>query len=92
MFHVKHFGGPTSFADAKPPEQSIEHIFGGRAPYQTIESYSCATQLFCNQQGIGQELRCAQRLGGFCDTCMLPRIERRLPGFGQLQPRKFDKP
>ena len=47
MFHVKH-----SLAEAKPPEQRVEHIFHPGPAGQSVESRAGSAQVLCDQNRV----------------------------------------
>ena len=81
MFHVEQRPARQAlFADAKSPEQSIQHVFGGGPAQKAIKRDASDPQILSDQQGIQLTLCISQRTVCQCNQAVLPIIEGEVAG------------
>jgi hypothetical protein len=70
LFHVEH-----SFAEAKPAEQRVEHIFHPRPASQPIESSSSVAEVFSGYYDVISLTGSFERVANLGDVGRLPPIQ-----------------
>ena len=75
--------GEDLLADAEAAEQGVEHVFGGGAAEQAVESNAGKAQGFGDEQGIGEPGGGGEAFVGFGEEAVLALVKRGVTGTGQ---------